>query len=55
MLSCKASSSTKWLGGQPKEMKGKKQAANWRRFVFGKEEMCQYKGLEVTVQKQKCK
>lgn len=36
-------------------MKGKKQAANWRRFVFGKEEMCQYKGLEVTVQKQKCK
>lgn len=55
MLSCKASFLTKRLGGQPKEMKGKKQAASRRRFVFGKEEMCQNKGLEVTVQKQKCK
>lgn len=36
-------------------MKEKKQAASQRRFIFGKEEMCQYKGLEVTVQKQKCK
>lgn len=45
----------KLLGGQPKEMKGKKQIASQRRFIFGKEEMCQYKGLEVTVQKQKCK
>lgn len=28
---------------------------SWRRFVFGKEEMCRYKDLEVTLKKQKCK
>lgn len=54
MLSCKASFLTKWLGGQPKEMWERKKQQAGGGFVFGKEEMCQHKGLEVTVQKQKC-
>lgn len=47
-----------WQSGREvrqKNWREKKQAASWRRFVFGKEEMCRYKDLEVTLQKQKCK